>query len=155
VTLRKAARPRHCIGGAEARALDEIADRVSAVARTSSRPPQGRAGNGTHCVACGCPLHPKRGSRRQRYCSDACRQAAFRTKKWASRYETPDPLRSVENNSHKSIGCERGFGDRASHICGPAHVIESEVFGNRRWRRVTSPDGVTCEMSTCRDRRVR
>ena len=80
----KAARPRHRVDGAEARALDEIADRVGAVARSSSRPTQGRAGNGVTCDASGAPLAPKPGSRRQRYCGSACRQARYRARKRAS-----------------------------------------------------------------------
>lgn len=56
-----------------------------------------RAGNAIACESCGTPLTPKRGSRRQRFCSDACKQTAFRSKKWASRQETPEALRSVEN----------------------------------------------------------
>jgi hypothetical protein len=154
VAFDKAPRPRHCNDSVEAQTLDEIADRVGVVAKSSSRSRQGRVGNGTHCLECGSLLRPKRGSRRQRYCSDACRQTEFRARKWASRYKIPGPLRSVENNGHKSINCESGFSDRASRICGPAHVIQSEVFGNRRWRWITSPDGVTCEVSTCCERRV-
>jgi len=89
VAFTKAARPRHRVDGAEARALDEIADRVGAVARSSSRPTQGRAGNGVTCDACGAPLAPKPGSRRQRYCGSACRQARYRARKRARRCKTP------------------------------------------------------------------
>ena len=35
-----------------------------------------RAGNAVACERCGKALTPKRGSRRQRYCSDDCKQAA-------------------------------------------------------------------------------
>jgi len=70
-------------------------------------------GNGTTCIGCGAPLMPKRGSRRQRYCSNACRQSAFRAKKWVERYKIPDPLRSVENNGVKSKACKGDFRDRA------------------------------------------
>jgi hypothetical protein len=109
---------------------------------------RGRAGNGVHCLVCSAPLDPKRGSRRQRYCSNACRQSAFRTKKWTRRYETPDPLRSVRNNGVASTACKAGFGDRAPlellgggyrwpgaarpEIVGIVHdVIEREIGGAR------------------------
>ena len=59
---------------------------------------QGRAGNEVSCAQCGKRLRPKRGSRRMRFCCDACRQSSFRAKKWASRYEGPQPLRSIQNN---------------------------------------------------------
>jgi hypothetical protein len=36
------------------------------------------AGNAVSCEHCGRPLQPKSGSRRQRFCSDACRQAEHR-----------------------------------------------------------------------------
>jgi hypothetical protein len=35
-------------------------------------------GNAAACERCGKPLHPKPGSRRQRFCNDACRQAHHR-----------------------------------------------------------------------------
>jgi hypothetical protein len=42
--------------------------------------PAGQAGSGNaaHCEYCGQPLQPKPGSRRQRFCTDACRQAEHR-----------------------------------------------------------------------------
>jgi predicted nucleic acid-binding Zn ribbon protein len=46
---------------------------------------RGRVGNGVHCLVCSAALDPKRGSRRQRFCSNACRQSAFRSKKWGRR----------------------------------------------------------------------
>jgi hypothetical protein len=74
-------------------------------------PPRGRAGNGVHCLVCSATLNPNRASRRQRYCSSACRQQAFRAKKWARRYKGPDPLRSARNNTVASTACRAGFGD--------------------------------------------
>ena len=103
-----------------------------------------RAGNAAACMNCGEPLHPKRGSRRQRYCGSACRQSAFRSNKWAARYKTADPLRSVPNNDGKSIVCEGHFGDRGSRISAPAMVLERELTSGRHWAPVTSPDGVVC-----------
>ena len=107
-----------------------------------------RAGNARCCECCGQRLQPKRSSRRQRYCNDACRQSAYRSKKWADRYEIPDPLRSVENNRIKSNACNGHFDGRPPCICGPGTVIEAEVFGRRKWRAVISPDGVSVQVTT-------
>jgi hypothetical protein len=57
---------------------------------------QGRAGNDLNCANCGKRLRPERGSRRMRYCNGACRQSAFRAKKWASRYEGRGPYDQFE-----------------------------------------------------------
>jgi hypothetical protein len=104
--------------------------------------PQGRAGNDVNCANCGERLCPKRASRRMRFCGVACRQSAFRAKKWASRYDGPDPLRSVQNKCAGSIACNGHFGVRASRICGPAKVIARELFDGLVWNPVTSVNGV-------------
>ena len=79
--------------------------------------PQGRAGNGISCANCHKLLRPKRGSRRMRFCCDACRQSAFRAKKWASRYEGPEPLRSVPNTPAGSTDLQRQFwGSSIAHL---------------------------------------
>jgi hypothetical protein len=104
--------------------------------------PQGRAGNDTSCANCGKRLCPKRGSRRMRFCGVACRQSAFRARKWASRYQGPDPLRSVQNKGVGSKACNGHFAVRASRISGPAKVIVRELFDGLVWNPVTSVDGV-------------
>lgn len=104
--------------------------------------PQGRAGNDISCATCGKRLSPKRGSRRMRFCGIACRQSAFRARKWASHYEGPDPLRSVQNKGGGSIACNGHFAVRASRISGPAKVIVRELFDGLVWNPVTSVDGV-------------
>ena len=111
---------------------------------TTSPPdtPQGRAGNGISCANCHKLLRPKRGSRRMRFCCDACKQSAFRAKKWGSRYKGPDPLRSVQNKRVGSITCNGHFAVRASRISGPAKVIVRELFDGLGWNPVTSVDGV-------------
>jgi hypothetical protein len=48
-----------------------------------------RAGNGVSCDACRTPIAPKPGSRRQRYCCSACRQARYRARKRVGRCQTP------------------------------------------------------------------
>jgi hypothetical protein len=96
---------------------------------------QGRAGNHISCAACGKRLCPKQGSRRMRFCDAACRQSAFRAKKWASRYEGPEPLRSVQNKGVGSIACNGNFAVRTSRIFGPAKVIVRELDHQRRTAR--------------------
>ena len=103
-----------------------------------------RVGNSAACLTCGAPLHRKRAGRRPRYCGDGCKQSAFRARKWAGRYEIPAPLRNERNNDGKSTACNSRFGDLASHISGPAGVIEWELIRNRHWTPITSPDGVSC-----------
>ena len=150
----KAARPRHCVDGAEARTLDEIADRVGVVARSSSRPPQGRAGNGTRCLACGSTLHPKRTSRRQRYCSYRCRDEARRARNFAAsgatRRGSPAIPRTVKNRPLTSISCEGGFAGRTPSIIGPRVVIATEIIAGRIWEWEVSPDGVWSEVARVR-----
>ena len=109
--------------------------------------PQGRAGNDLSCANCGKRLRAKRGSRRMRYCNGACRQSAFRAKKWASRYKGPEPLRSVKNTPAGSRACNGYFGDRGSGIRGPMEVISRELFDGLIWRPAVSPDGVRAEIA--------
>jgi hypothetical protein len=109
--------------------------------------PQGRAGNDMSCATCGKRLSPKRGSRRMRFCSDACRQSAFRAKKWSRRYEGPKALRSVQNSFVESGLCKDHFGDRRSDIHGPRTIVERELFDGLVWRPTVSPDGVPTAVS--------
>ena len=109
--------------------------------------PQGRAGNAKRCANCGKPLNPKRASRRMRVCSDACRQARYRTRKWASRYQGPQPLRSGRKTFVESKSCSGDFRDRGSDIHGPAVVVGRELSDGLIWRPVVSPDGVPVEVS--------
>ena len=112
---------------------------------------QGRAGNDISCATCGKRLCPKRGSRRMRFCGVACRQSAFREKKWASRYKGPDPLRSVQNNAIASIAYGGHFRHRASGICGPRRAVSRELFAGLTWCAVVSPDGVRAEVARLRN----
>ena len=94
-----------------------------------------RNGNALACAACGKGIVAKPGSRRQKYCRDACKMKAARAKKWAERYEIPDPLRSVENNATKSIPCKGDFGGRAFPTKDPLNLI-----GGYSWSDATSVD---------------
>ena len=126
----------------------------------------GRAGNAFACENCGRALHPKRGSRRQRFCCGACRKSLFRARRSADRYDGAGPGRSVElaagvfklvprhpysgvsgsvqNNTNNSNTCNGHFRDRPPDICGPERVITQEVTHGLDWREVVSPDGVAC-----------
>jgi hypothetical protein len=89
----------------------------------ASKPASLHHGNRITCEKCGRALAPKRSSRRQRFCSDACKFKAFRSKKWADRYQIPDPQRSVQNSSTKPNGCKSILADRASTIKAPIVAI--------------------------------
>ena len=91
-----------------------------------------RNGNALACSACGKAIVPKPGSRRQKYCRDACKMI-------------PDPLRSVENSARKSIPCKADFGGRAFSTKGPLNLI-----GGYSWPDATSVDPklITKIMST-------
>jgi hypothetical protein len=108
---------------------------------------QGRAGNDLNCANCGKRLRPERGSRRMRYCNGACRQSAFRAKKWASRYEGRGPLRSVRNTPVVSRACNGNFRDRGSGNRGPMRVVRCELFDGLIWLPVVSPEGARAEVA--------
>jgi hypothetical protein len=114
----------------------------------------GRAGNALHCGHCGKLLHPKRGSRRQRYCGPKCREAVRRGRNFAVFAATRTPSlgkpRSVENSLLTSTACKVTFGDRAYSIDGPREVVETEIIAGRVWHPVKSPDGVTCQVARIR-----
>jgi hypothetical protein len=103
----------------------------------------GRAANAYACETCGAPLK-KGGGRRARFCSAACRNSAFRAKKWTARYDGLGPLRKAQNNIDNSIACRSHFRDRAPRISGPPKVLAQELFRDLDWTEVISPDGVVC-----------
>jgi len=109
-----------------------------------------RAGNARTCIVCGSAIKPRRGSRRQKYCCYRCRDEARRARNFeafaTTRRVGASIPRSGGNNQSNPRACNGHFGDRLG-ILAPRAVIQVEVFGNRRWRRVTSPDGVTCDVS--------
>src|SRR6516165_12083582 len=125
--------------------------------RTSAKENQVlRAGNAVCCQKCGKPLHPKRGSRRQQYCSYKCRDEARRDRNFAvsattrrGRKAIPRP---VENQPLVSNGYKADFAGRDFSIVGPAKVIEREIIAGRIWESVVSPDGVTCQIARYRTR---
>lgn len=93
------------------------------IAQVACKPVALHHGNRTTCEKCGRVLAPKRGSRRQRFCSDACKFKAFRSKKWADRYQIPDPQRSVQNSSTKANGCNGTLADRGCALNAPIVTV--------------------------------
>ena len=106
----------------------------------------GRAGNAFVCSNCRAPLNPKRGSRRQLYCSYWCRDEARRARNFAvsatTRRGSPAIPRPVQNNGVGSTACKGDSHGPASGVVGPHVVIEIEIVGRRNWREVVSVDGV-------------
>jgi hypothetical protein len=110
-------------------------------------------------VTCGhCGRTVRRTARHQLYCSRRCRVSAHRAKsalqptKIAPRYprsggETP-PVKKARDSNH----LRERFSGSTPQISGPRHVIGAEVFGDRTWRVMISPDGVTVEVSRLRAR---
>jgi hypothetical protein len=94
-----------------------------------------RNGNTAACATCRKAIEPKRGSRRQKYCTGACKMKAARAKKWAKRYEIPDPLRSVQNIKAISTSCKGDFGGRAFPTKAPLNLL-----GGYSWSDATSVD---------------
>jgi len=101
--------------------------------RAFDHEPGARHGNRVICVGCGAVLEPKRGSRRQKFCSYTCRDAARRERNFlatgcsrrvdrgtenaipeGARYPTSAIPRSVKNTPVKSVACKGDFGDRGS-----------------------------------------
>ena len=111
-------------------------------------PPARRNGNSANCSNCGEPLNPKRGSRRQRFCSYRCRDEARRNRNFAT-FATTRPAipRSVQNNVAASTACVLENRDQASGIGGPRKVIMVELVARRTWRDVISVDGVRCQVT--------
>jgi hypothetical protein len=100
-----------------------------------------RNGNATACADCGQPIAPKRGSRRQQFCSERCQKRAARSRNWQKIYGTPGPSGSVQNTQDNSSGCKPGFASRASGIVGPDDVILAEVVDAHQWQVMTAKDG--------------
>jgi hypothetical protein len=63
------------------------------------------------------------------------------------------PRKSI-NNHGKSTATKVVLATEPTALLALA-VIEIEVFGNRRWRQITNPDGLSYDVSTCRERRAR
>jgi hypothetical protein len=81
-------------------------------------------GNSLTCENCGKPLHPRRASRRMRFCNDACRKSAARALKKVAGYPYSRASGSAQKSSTKSkVKNRRHFRtapcDRARALRGP------------------------------------
>ena len=153
----EALRPAHRAAGGEPHKSDHAGRLIDSIATSEkSIGKGGRAGNALCCQKCGKPLHPKRGSRRQRYCGYKCRDEARRSRNFAASASTRRGSqaipRSVENQPLVSNGYKADFVGRASSIVGPAKVIATEIIVGRSWESAVSPDGVPCMVASYRTR---
>jgi hypothetical protein len=111
------------------------------------------------CPCCGRSVRRK--ARQQVYCSTRCRKRAHHAEtavqptKIVPRY----PPSGNGTNPQKKMNGANGLQGSKARSRTPQtllrEVIETEVFGGRSWRPVTSTDGVTCWVSTLRPRALR
>ena len=104
-----------------------------------------RHGNAPTCDTCGAVIVAKRGSRRQRFCSTKCRDAARRSRNFQKMGKTRYPHSGVPRSAKNSLGTsntfETDFADRGPRI-SRHRIIEIEVIAAHDWEPVTSADGV-------------
>ncbi len=102
-------------GGSEADHPGRAIDPDLAHGRPANQFAPRRNGNAHACASCGTKLKPKRGSRRQRFCSPRCRSHARRDRNFSTTGHTGKAkARSVESspaksNSHKGENAGRAF----------------------------------------------
>ena len=113
-------------------------------------PKRKQHGNSMCCAVCGTTLHPKRASRRQRFCSVQCRDENRRTRNFAkigrARYPRSGEPRSVKNSAANSATSKSEIAGRGSPIPWP-RIIKTEVIDVHGWEQVTSTDGVVCQVA--------
>jgi endogenous inhibitor of DNA gyrase (YacG/DUF329 family) len=108
------------------------------------------------CATCGRVV--PRASRRQKFCSAACRQRAFQKNgRGANIFDVPDQHTGRVTNPRKNPNDNRPFqtakaGSRA-RINGPRRIVEREVISGREWREATSSDGVRVRVTRLERRR--
>jgi hypothetical protein len=93
-------------------------------------PPAASRLHGGICAHCGAEILPRRlrdkvVGRDRRFCSNKCRQAAFRNADFARRHHPLGALRNDQKSSVISEGCEGDFPGRAS-----------SPIDNETWREV-------------------
>ena len=99
-------------------------------------------------VTCTCGRRVERQSRRQVYCSEACRQRAHRERmaahafSEAGRYVPSPTVTNSHKNPNKSNVLHEPKCGSSPRILAPKKVIEAELFAGRKWASVASPDGV-------------
>ena len=106
------------------------------------------------CANCGRGVARK--SRHQIFCSARCRQHAaycenVRRGAFAGGVSTDTALPTKPPKKPNGFnGLQRAKSGSTGRICGPAGVIEQEVFARWNWRAVTSADGVAVEVAIVR-----
>ena len=104
-----------------------------------------RHGNSTHCAVCGAALHPKRASRRQRFCSDRCRDEHRRTRNFAKKGRTRYPNSggtTIKRKSREKSSAWRSETVGRLPAISWSEIIEIEVIEAHDWEPVISSDGV-------------
>jgi hypothetical protein len=108
------------------------------------------------CARPGCRRIVARKARQQRFCSTRCQEQAKPPRKNRNKKQAalPPYLKATappENaNGFNPFEPPKSGSRVGSRV--PRHVTETEVFGDRNWRQVVSPDGVVCEVGTLRKR---
>jgi len=122
----------------------------------TSRKTPPRHDNPVKCATCG-RITP-RTSRRQKYCSAACRQRAFQKNgRRAIISDVPDQHTGRVTNPPKNPNVIKFLqtaktGSRV-RINGPQRIIERELIAGREWCEVTSCDGVRAHVTRLERRR--
>ena len=96
------------------------------------------------CLSCGRTV--ARNARQQNYCSTKCRKRNWGKKRCRKAGLTTDTREAT--NSPKLVSKINSVRVTKSGpippVFGLAHIIHAEVFAGRKWKQVTSQDGVTC-----------
>ena len=100
-----------------------------------------RNGNAATCQTCGAKIAPKRGSRRQLFCSRRCKKRAYSDLKLSAATPPADGGRSVQNSLVISKPCKAENRGRGSAISAPREVIRAEVLSAHEWHPMTGSDG--------------
>jgi endogenous inhibitor of DNA gyrase (YacG/DUF329 family) len=80
------------------------------------------------CENCGGKIARKRDGRIRRYCSDRCRQQAFRYAKTGQAYPSSQALRNDGNTPASSMPSEGHFGGRGSRFKAPRDLLGHACF---------------------------
>jgi hypothetical protein len=123
---------------------------------TLSRKTPTRRDDPVKCATCSCVV--PRASRRQRFCSAACRKRAFaENADRAIIFKGPHQGTGQATNSPKKVYDIKALqadktGSRI-RINGPRRVVERELISDREWRETTSSDGVRVQVTRLERRR--
>ena len=108
------------------------------------------------CVTCGDVV--PRASRRQKFCSAACRQRAFQKNgRGAIIFDAPDQhpgrVTTPPKNPNDIKPFQRAKTGSRVRINGPRRIVERELNAGLEWREVTSSDGVRVHVTRLERRR--